>query len=81
MENKKKSNYKGYTQAQNKATQKYIKAAYDEIKLRLPKGSKDKIKQYIENQGDTLPENAKSMQGFIKLAIDEKMERDTAEKE
>lgn len=70
-----------YNEKSKAYTIQYIKAAYDEIKLRLPKGSKDKIKQHIESLSDTLPENAKSMQGFIKLAIDEKMERDTARKE
>lgn len=58
-----------YTQAQNKATQKYIKANYDEIKLRIPKGEKEIIKAYAAKHNE-------SVNGFVKRAIDEAMERD-----
>ena len=58
-----------YTQAQNKATQKYIKANYDEIKIRLPKGKKEIIKNYAIK-------NNESVNSFIKRIIDEAMERD-----
>lgn len=30
-----------YTEAQNKATQRYMKNAYDDVKTRVPKGTKD----------------------------------------
>ena len=40
-----------YSQAQNKATQRYIKNAYDEIKIRVPKGEKDKLKAFVEDCG------------------------------
>lgn len=60
---------RGYTQAQNKATQKYIKANYDEFKIRMPKGKKDKIKAHAEKQGE-------SLNTFVNKAIDERIERD-----
>ena len=58
-----------YTQAQNKATQKYIKANYDEIKIRLPKGKKEIIKNYAIKHNE-------SVNSLIKRIIDEAMERD-----
>lgn len=58
-----------YTQAQNKATQKYIKSNYDEIKLRLPKGEKEIVKKHAAKYDE-------SVNGFVKRAIDEAMERD-----
>ena len=42
QEQEKKTKYRGYTQAQNKATQKYIKANYDDIRLRVKKGEKER---------------------------------------
>lgn len=61
-----------YSQAQNKATQKYIKNAYDEVKLRLPKGEKDKIKAHAESRFE-------SVNAFINRAITETMTRDKIE--
>lgn len=58
-----------YTQAQNKATQKYIKNNYDEIKLRLPKGRKEDLKDHAAANGESLNK-------FIERAIDEAVERD-----
>ena len=43
-----------YSQAQNKATQRYIKKAYDEIKIRVPKGKRDEYKQAAEDAGKSL---------------------------
>ena len=43
-----------YSEKQNKWTQDYIKKAYDEIKVRVPKGDKDKYKAYAEEQGKSL---------------------------
>lgn len=40
-----------YTSAQNKATQRYMKKAYDEIKLRIPKGQREKLKDYVSSRG------------------------------
>lgn len=57
-----------YSAAQNRATQKYIKKAYDEIKIRMPKGRKDKIKEHAELIGE-------SVNGYINRLIDEDMEK------
>ena len=43
-----------YTEAQNKATQKYIKANYDDIKVRVPKGKREEYKTLAESQGKSL---------------------------
>ena len=60
---------RGYSQAQNKATQKYIKNNYDSVMIRLPKGKKEAIKNHAESQGE-------SLNGFISRAIDETMQHD-----
>ena len=56
-----------YSQAQNKATQKYIKENYDNFMLRMQKGKKDKIKAFADSKGE-------SLNGFINRAIDEAMD-------
>ena len=43
-----------YSQAQNKATQKYIKSAYDEIKIRVPKGERELFQQMAKASGVSL---------------------------
>ena len=43
-----------YTEAQNRASQKYIKNHYDTYTLRLPKGDREKYKQYAESRGTSL---------------------------
>lgn len=40
-----------YTKATNKAVQKYSQKAYDKIQTIIPKGSRDKIKEFADNQG------------------------------
>lgn len=68
-ENLKKSRY---NESQNKATQKYVKKNYDEIKIRIRKDgkiNKEILKQHAEAQGE-------SLNGFINRAIDETVERD-----
>lgn len=57
------------SKAQQRATAKYMKNAYDEIKIRVQKGQKAVIKSFAESEG-------KSLNGFACEAIDEKMERD-----
>lgn len=57
------------TKAQQKAVQKYVKNNYDRIVLTVPKGERDKIKEYAESKGE-------SMNGFIVRAIREAMQRD-----
>ena len=51
------------------ANNKYVAKAYDEIKVRVPKGDKDKIKAHADSRNE-------SVNGFINKAITEKMERD-----
>lgn len=62
-----------YTQAQNKATQKYIQNTFDTLAVRVPKGDKDKILAHAEEFGDG------SINAFIKRAIKETMESDKGE--
>ena len=58
--------------AQTRAKNKYNAKAYDRVALQVKKGRKDIIKQHAEQHGE-------SLNGFINKAIDEKIERDTAE--
>ena len=46
--------YISISKAQQKAVAKYTKTNYDEIKLRVPKGRKEKLKEVAESQGKTL---------------------------
>lgn len=57
------------SKAQQKAVSKYMKANYDEIKVRVPKGQKELIQAHAESMGE-------SVNGFIGRAIAEAMERD-----
>lgn len=58
-----------YTEAQNKATQKYIKASYDTITLRVSKGKRDELKDIAKNKFGM------SLQAFILEAVNEKIAR------
>lgn len=58
------------SKAQQKAVRKYMKENYDEIKVCVPKGHKETIKAHAAAGGE-------SVNGFIKRAIDETMERDS----
>ncbi len=53
----------------SKVKDKYNAKVYDEIKVRVSKGEKDKIRTHAEEQGE-------SLNGFIKRAIGETIERD-----
>lgn len=55
--------------SQRKATDKYIKEKTDEIKIRVPKGKKEKIKEHAESTGE-------SVNSFINRAINMTMEND-----
>lgn len=57
-----------YSEAQKKAVLKYQKANYDCINLRYKKGYRDLVKQYADDAGV-------SVNAFVKIAIDEKIER------
>lgn len=43
-----------YSQAQNKATQKYIKENLEEVRFRVKKGERDLIKQLAESNGQSM---------------------------
>ena len=58
-----------YTEARKRANEKYNAKAYDELKIRVPKGEKEQIKSHADNQSE-------SLNGFVKRAIDETMKRD-----
>jgi predicted HicB family RNase H-like nuclease len=57
------------TKAQQKAVAKYMKDKYDEIKIRIPKGDKERIQAHAEAHGE-------SLNGYVGRAIKETMERD-----
>ena len=59
------------SKANQKAVAKYMKANYDDIKVRTPKGKRDMIQAHAQARGE-------STNSFINRAIDETMERDAA---
>lgn len=56
-----------YTEAQKKSAEKYLKEKVEDIRIRVPKGQKQVIKDYAEAQG-------KSLNQFIVDLINKKME-------
>lgn len=63
MEEKKNSD------ARIKANNRYNEKAYDRINIAVPKGQKTVIQTHAETRGE-------SINGFIKRAIDQTIERD-----
>lgn len=61
------------TKAQQRAVEKYKKANYDEIKVRVSKGKKGEIQAHVESTEE-------SVNGFINRAIAETMARDKEKK-
>ena len=59
------------SKAQQKAVNKYVKSNYDRINVTFPKGQKEIIMQAAEAAGE-------SVNGYIKKAVDQRMERDNA---
>ena len=59
------------SKAQQRAVTKYMKENYDEIKIRMPKGHRETIKAAADAAGE-------SVNGYIKRAIDERMNRDVS---
>lgn len=55
--------------SQRRATDKYIKNTFDDIKVRVPKGQKQVIQEHAESQGE-------SVNGFINRSITQTIERD-----
>lgn len=52
-----------------KAKNKYNAANYDSLRIVVPKGKKETIRQYADSKG-------KSINGFVNEAIDKAMEND-----
>lgn len=55
-----------YTQATNKAVQKYNKKAYDDLRIRVKKGEAETIKAHAQANGE-------SINGYINRLIAEDM--------
>ena len=55
--------YNGYTEARKRANLKYIAEKTDDVRLRMPKGTKDRWRSYAQKSG-------KSMTAYIHDAID-----------
>ena len=71
------------SEAQKRATAKYKKENYEQLRIEVKKGKKDAIKAHAELHQPQVGEFGKagyspagSLQGFINRAIDETMERD-----
>lgn len=58
-----------YTEAQAKASKKYLKESVEDIRIRVPKGQKEIVKSHSDKMGE-------SMNSFVVRAINETMERD-----
>lgn len=43
-----------YSEAQKRATTKYMKANLDDIKIRVPKGTRERYKAHAESKGKSL---------------------------
>lgn len=72
----KKSKYRGYTEAQNKATQKYVREKLEEIKIRVIKNS-DKNREYYRKEATK--RGYTSLNQFALDAMNEKIEREPVE--
>ena len=59
------------SEARRRANEKYNAKAYEEIKVRVPKGKKEIVQAHAEARKE-------SVNGFINRAISETMERDKA---
>ena len=60
------------SKAQQKAVAKYNAKAYDRVELKVAKGKKELIRSAAQKQGV-------SLNSYINIDIEEKMQRDTAE--
>lgn len=69
MSEEKKSTYTGYTSARGKSAVEYAKRSLKRIPLDVQKEKYDQIKDYASAAGETV-------NGYIKKAIDERMERE-----
>ncbi len=62
-------NKRGYTQAQNKATQKYMKENYERIYISIPKGHKDNWKAAADAAGESLT-------AYIVKAVEDRIKKE-----
>lgn len=69
MSEEKKSTYTGYTSARGKSAVEYAKRSLKRIPLDVQKEKYDQIKESASAAGETV-------NGYIKKAIDERMERE-----
>ena len=60
-----------YTEAQKESARKWDSNNLDRLSIALPKGSREAIKAAADRAGQ-------SINGYIKQAVDERMERDEA---
>ena len=49
--------------------EEYRKTKYEDLRIRVPIGKKEKIKEFVKSTGE-------SLNSFVNNAIDEKIERD-----
>ena len=59
----------GWVENKLARTKEYNKANYEQLKMQVPKGTKEKIKAAAEKQG-------KSMTAFIMEAVNERLAKD-----
>ncbi len=67
------SNMAEMGKASTRAKNKYNAENYDNLRIVVPKGKKEKIKAYAESKGE-------SINGFVNRAIDEAMENEGEDK-
>ena len=60
------------SEAQKRATMKYMKKKYDRLEIKVPKGHKKMIQDHAQRRG-------KSINGFVNEAVNEQIERDRRE--
>jgi hypothetical protein len=61
-----------YTEAQNRATQKYLKNNYDQLSVRIPKGKRNEYKNHATSRGISLAQ-------LIADLVDEDIKKNPAE--
>lgn len=60
-----------YTESQKRAANKYLHETVEDVRIRVPKGQKEVIKQHAEAMGE-------SMNAFVIRAINEAMAREAS---
>ena len=57
------------SEANKRAVAKYVKANYEDVRIRVPKGRKEELLAYAEAAGQ-------SLNGYVIQSVDERIERD-----